>query len=673
MAFLKRQQLNAKTDLEAKKTEMIRSQSSGASKKFPSTAEVQIKQKDNAEKLYLSLTQNVKEKEVCLQDITDLASTKLNCVIRSSGENTASHEVIETLRKDKRDLEARCQQLESAQEEMKSSMKSFQDQLEKRVWTFQERSTKIEQDVLRRDQATSARYTELEIKSREAAANLHNLGRWREITDSAINQATQRNLDSDKTLMDVKDDIKKIYDKESKLLTLVESIKRDAVALNEKVENSTSTLPDEMRSFSGRLDSTDQSVKSLETQIDGHKNKSTAVMGHVDKLREVQDRKFKEAESRQSVYEERLTTLESRASAIENAPSRSNTTEVDRQEIEPLTSLQASEIASITKRLETVEDDLAGLSAIEESLGGMMNDLKASTQDSRISSEARTAALENTLSNIRSDTDSRLKSVEDTQVRVTKTNDSSVQAQIRDLHNSFITHIHGTFPTKDEMRELDQRLTVTIRENIDTRLQQLEPRLQRLADHCEANGLAVSDLDSRYANINTVDMSHRMADQFSQDMFPQLNQLRDSLEQLTRTTELWKSKIKDIENSVKDNSSLSIKISDLETVLHDEISKLKTEVVENKRETADYYCKLKDELDIQKNPEIDPSRRSTPYPMNGTQKRKLADLRNGHSAKSSHSSTPSIVRAKKSKIEHKTSDDDLFLEIRAHPISDGED
>jgi chromosome segregation ATPase len=367
--------------------------------------------------------------------------------------------------------------------------------------------------------------------------------------------------------------------------------------------------------------------------------------------------------------------------------------------VEGLSIPETSNTSNISSRLDMLEVDLQkDLESMEKTLGDMMDEIKVDAKRLESSVKAQADQFEKALSQISSadaqkvDLEGRLstfherlKPLEDAQFSNLKSqaslqiSDVAIDARIKVFEEGLVPRVHSTFATKAEVTELEQRLRA-----------RLEPRLQQLANHCEANGLALADLDARYTNINTTDFFKAMVDQFSTEVFPQLAQLRESLDREKAKADSLGHKINDLERTLSSQMKvLKRDLQDEQAVRKEassEISALKTEVALNKKATADLYFDLKTDFSQCNN-----SSKQDPPPLGTiplTGKRKFDILRGDRSPRSSHfmsphltnghskgSPGPSILRAKKAKtdIERPMDDEKDFFALRPAPISDGED
>jgi chromosome segregation ATPase len=912
MALLKRQELSAKADLEIKKAELTRGQSSGAATKFPSQTEVQIKQKVNAENLCQSLSAKVKEKGLNVEETSNLLMVKLSSVLEGSGRTTTGQEVIETLRKDNEALGKRCQELESftkkqetAQKEITSTITAIQARLEERVSSMGERTAKVEKSIIDQNRVTSDRKGDDQRRERQIEAKFHNLDRWRENTDADIKRLIKHKSESDKALNDVRQDVRRLSEDSSESSKALESLGKDILAIKKTATTSTSLPPHvqdklgKLEKFSERLDNTSQSLKASE-------NKVNTVIGHVNKLVDAQAKASSETSKETSAWkiwksehDNRLDAVESNATAMnasiaclkdsllvskkdvletrdsamaasevqksgktqsfaavhdrlasaetqlatisilenriasmenekvptESAVDANESAELNRrvstveksnklyarridvekldkrieaelkrptiasaverdqpisssrskesrqldskvssrltaleeriskssfdkddtdtsvtiaqlqaqletlkstsrsqgadisgisarlQRVEGLPNPEVSNTADILSRLGDLEGDLqTGLASTEDTLGALMDGIKADAKSLKFSVEAqadqissanaRKADLDSRLSavqervrlieDVQSSTANALqtsKSMDDLQV-----SDTAVKTQINEVETRLAAYFHTIFATKMEVKEGNLHC-------LEPRLQQFDTRIQRLADYCEANGLALADLDARYININTTDLHKAMANQFCAEVFPQLAQLRDTVGQVKANAESSEKKLEDLEKAAQDLSSqisiLKREFQDEQAVRKEgssEFSKMKTEVELTKRDMADIFAELKDDINAQhtfnNNSSSDQGpRRAGPLSLNG--KRKFDTLRGEGSPRSSLSMSPrlgsgqftkgnpgpSVLRTKKARtdqdspLEHENS----FFELRARPISDEED
>ncbi|RDL33987.1 uncharacterized protein BP5553_08355 [Venustampulla echinocandica] len=501
---LKSQKIIAQKEFKKKREDYIKSQPNHG--KFPSTEESQRRARDHAEKICKLLDEDIKAKDESLKETSTLALSKaLPKIIPKLLEAVATMGNSKTSDKRYEDLEKRSLKLEQQLDEQRDRFAELKTINYKLQAQYSELQRKQREDV-----------ADLQRKQRESDAELYTSKSNSAKINEDIRHIQLRKSKDEKTAQELRRDIDSLAKSQSEVSRLQSAIPVD---LQQKLLN--------IDKLSARIDRFEDLQHGLESKVEKIDTSLVTINICITGILEDQKKfcdfyeKFSGAAHQTPDNSEVIKAMQSQITTLD-------------QKMENSTTLE-SRIAAYQQDVNT---KLMAISATDTS-GGLRNDITEFKD--------QLAKLENQLAL----SGGRNASPPIARAQVGEFIPDSPTPQLNDLKDQLEDLKAGQEAMGDTWAEAVDQL----RDSLALRVGTLEntfatfSRVQDgkcvdLTNHCKANSLAVTNLESRYSAINTMDMFMAMGDQFGKEKFPHL-------EPLQATVHSMGPRIADLENVVR--------------------------------------------------------------------------------------------------------------------------
>lgn len=527
--------------------------------KFPVIEARQKRTTDETDKKYKSICGKLEERQATLKTNCDKIATKIvpdilrGCAkMLSPKEDTKSKEDFDRLSK-------RCNALEAELEEQKKSLHSVRDatnnlltlshsQMSNSKSVTEGQESKLEEvrkqcselgqrqvaneSRLQRTEDILGNHSKVEGKVNELASTLSKL---KSQQDKAEEKAVQQKskfeedfnyfkIQVEKQLSDRKsatpqphiqqklDDVAKLSDR----VDILEASSKANSAVVETLKSDKSTSINSLKkNLNILLSDQDSDSKKFDSLVGGLKEvKDTAaataelLAKTSEEIQAVKDR----VNSSTDKQSKALETIKERISFLGKTTNRSSPN-IESHGVKNL----AGELATVKKDIERLKTQSKELREVQRSATSVaaqppqksiMSDFEAAIEELKLSIEVQFDGLEEGFGG---EVNRLKKEVKDDIVQLREDiNAQTLDTKVQDLEgrvNQFHTQLNSLWIEQGQ------------------KFNSIDNSIVHLKASCQANGHAVTNLDSRYNNITTVDIYKGMSDAFAQDMFPKVDQL----------------------------------------------------------------------------------------------------------------------------------------------------